>query len=143
MESAPKWFVNELHCIDPTWYVRINEDAQEYEIMKMAEIYLKFKDGTIYKKKEPRVVGSYKHCNYSALTSLRYRKWLGRQMDIVNHPERERKAMKDSDDAKKAKMKEEGNDLVAHGLIEHDTYANKRKQSFSYGGSGKTEVKHG
>jgi hypothetical protein len=63
-------------------------------------------------------------------------------MSIVEHPERERKMMKDQDEAHKARQREEGHDLVTHGLIEHDMIANKRKQSFSYGGSKQTEVKH-
>lgn len=142
MELTPKWFLKELACIDPTYYVRINYEAEMYDVMKEAEIYIKFRDGTIYKRKEPKVVGSYKHLNYATLTSLRYRKWLGRQMSIVEHPERERKMMKEKDEAHKARMREEGNELVAHGLIEHDMISNKRKQSFSYGGAGQTEAKH-
>jgi hypothetical protein len=138
--EVPGWFKRELRCIDPTYYVRVNTVAQSYDVMKDAEIYLKFKDGTVYQRKEPRVVGSYPYANSEALTNLRYRKWLGRQMKIVEHPERERKMLQEAEDEHKRKEQDAGTELVAQGLIEHDNLANKRRQSWSYGGSDRKEA---
>jgi hypothetical protein len=129
MESTPKWFLRELRIIDPTYYVKVNEAARTYDVMKDAEIYLKFRDGTVYKRKEPRVVGSYPLANERALTSLRYRKWLGRQMRIIEKPGAEREAMRKEEEARMAKHKEEGFDMMTYGFKE--AYAVDRKHSVS------------
>ncbi len=129
MEPIPKWFLRELKIIDPTYYVKINDEAQTYDVMKDADIYLKFRDGTVYKKKAPRVVGSYQHAVESVLTSLRYRKWLGRQMKIVEKPNAEREAMQKKDAESMEKHKEEGFDMMTYGFKE--AYEVDRKHSVS------------
>jgi hypothetical protein len=116
MEATPRWFLKELACIDPTYYVRVNYEAEMYDVMKEAEIYIKFRDGTIYKRKEPRVVGSYPHANYEALTSLRYRKFLGRQMRIIEKPGIELEKMRQEEAERMGKIKEEGFDMMSYGL---------------------------
>jgi hypothetical protein len=113
---VPRWFKRLLAIVDPTYYVRRPRPDGPYEIMKDAEIYLKFKDGTEICRREPRVVDTTPYLGDRIIQKLQYRKWLGRQMRILDKPNAEREAWQRHDADKKAKMKEEGFEQAAYGL---------------------------
>ena len=129
MLHVPRWFKRELSFIDPTYYVKKDSPDGPYAIMKDADIYIKFRDGTVYKTKEPRVVDSFMRLNDAALTHLRYRKWLGRQMKIIENPGRELAYLEAQEKAAMAKERELGNDMAAEGF--HEGYRLSKKHSVS------------
>jgi hypothetical protein len=114
----PQWFKKELKYIDASYYVRTIENGQLYEIVMNVDRELKFRDGTVYHITGPKVVDVFRYLNDAALNTLRYRKWLGRQMNIIENPQKELDYLAKQEAAAKAKEKEIANEMVAEGMYE-------------------------
>jgi hypothetical protein len=129
--SPPKWFISELACIDPTYYVRIKEESQVYEIVKDADVVIEDPQYGMraYRITGPKVVDVFRYLNAEALTKLRYRKWLGRQMKIVENPRAEFNFLLAQEKAAKEKEMRLAYDMMSEGLMEG--YRIDRKHSVS------------
>ncbi|MFA5377645.1 MAG: hypothetical protein WC455_17980 [Dehalococcoidia bacterium] len=127
MERPTRGFLRLLKIVDPTYYVRMRPEAGLYEIIKDKDVRVWFPDGTVRWRKEPRVVGTYRYCSDGVISELQYRKWLGRQMNIVDKPMAEINAMRAAEKERMAKIKEEGYDQMAYGGV--DSYKMGRRHS--------------
>lgn len=79
MESPPKWFLDELEIIDPTYFVVRNEDYQYYEIKRKMDIDRKDKDNGKRVRIHNPTVAVFHTLNDEALLSIRRRKYIGLQ----------------------------------------------------------------
>jgi len=131
MVSPPKWFLRQLSCIDPTYYIRLNEETHLYEIVKDVDHVIPFRDGQKYRLRGPRIVDVFIRLNDDALNKLRYRKYLGRRMNILENPQKEFNFMKAQETAAKAKEKALCDEMVAEGISEGYKYEIQRKHSVS------------
>jgi hypothetical protein len=132
MVSPPKWFLSELACIDPTYYVRAKEESQIYEIVKDADVVIESPFRGAFRITGPKVVDVFRYLNADALTKLRKRKWWGRQLKIIENPRAEFNFLLAQEKAAKAKEMDLAHDMMTEGLLEG--YRIDRKKSWSYGG---------
>jgi len=116
--TIPKWFKRELSFVDPTYYVRINKATMVYEIVKDVDIRIPFRDRTVARITGPRVVDVFRYLNDAALDHLRYRKWLGRRMKIVENPGRELAYLQAQEKAAMQKQKQIGYEMMSEGMME-------------------------
>jgi hypothetical protein len=82
-----------------------------------------------YRITGPKTVDVFKHLNADALMHLRYRKWLGRQMKIVEKPGAEFSYLLAQEKAAKAKEMDLAYDMMTEGFKEG--YRLDRKHSVS------------
>ena len=128
---VPKWFTRELSFVDPSYYVRTNEQTQVYEIVKDSDIVIPSKMNGPIRITGPKVVDVFRYLNDSALTHLRYRKYLGRQMNIVENPKKELAYLEAQEKAAMRKEKEIGYEMMAEGMYEGYKYEIQGKHSVS------------
>ena len=114
---VPRWFLRELRFIDPT--SRVEYDGKPlYRIVKDVDMIIPVPfRGTIHVK-GPRTVDVFPYLNDSALTHLRYRKWLGRRMNIIENPKKELAYLEAQEKAAMAKEREIGYEMMAEGMYE-------------------------
>ena len=129
MVHPPKWFLAELACVDPTYYIRMKEDTQVYEIVKDADVVVESPMRGAFRITGPKVVDVFQYLNADALTTLRRRKWWGRQLKILERPNAEWNYMVAQEQAAKAKEMNIAHEMMAEGMMEG--YKIERKHSVS------------
>jgi hypothetical protein len=77
----------------------------------------------------PKTVDVFQRLNADALMHLRYRKWLGRQMKVIENPNAEWNFMVAQERAAKAKEMNIAHEMMAEGMMEG--YKIERKHSVS------------
>ncbi len=128
----PKYFLHELKIIDSTYFVEIDYNKGLYRIVKEVDVVIPSKMNGSIRIRGPRAVDVFTHLNDAALTHLRYRKWLGRQMNIVENPKKELAYLEAQDKAAMAKEKEIGYEMMAEGFFEG--YKLSQRKSINMGG---------
>jgi hypothetical protein len=129
MEPVPNWFKRELRTVDPNYYVVINEESQVYRIMMNSDVVVQSPFRGAYRIIGPKTVDVFRYLNDEALTKLRYRKWLGRQMKIIENPNAEWNFLQAQEKAAKAKEMDLVYDMMAEGGME--AYKIDRKHTVS------------
>ena len=129
MQTPAKWFLRELACVDSTYYVRVKEDTQVYEIIKDADVVVESPMRGAFRITGPKTVDVFQHLNADALTSLRRRKYIGRQMKILERPNAEWEYLIAQERAAKQKEMAIAHDMMAEGMMEG--YKIDRKHSVS------------
>jgi hypothetical protein len=129
MVSPPAWFLRELKTVDPNYYVVANEEARVYRIMMNSDVVVESPMRGAFRITGPKTVDVFQHLNADALMHLRYRKWLGRQMKIIENPQNELAFLMAQEKAAKAKEMNLAHEMMAEGLQEG--YRIDRKHSVS------------
>jgi len=129
VQTPAKWFLRELACVDSTYYVRVKEDTQVYEIIKDADVVVESPMRGAFRITGPKTVDVFQHLNADALTSLRRRKYIGRQMKILERPNAEWEYLIAQERAAKQKEMAIAHDMMAEGMMEG--YKIDRKHSVS------------
>jgi len=129
MEPVPNWFKRELRTVDHRYRVEVDEPGQIYRIVMDADVIMESPFQGAFRITGPKVVDVFQHLNDDALTHLRYRKWLGRQMKIVENPRAEWSYLLAQEKAAKAKEMNIAHDMMAEGMMEG--YKIDRKHSVS------------
>lgn len=129
MESVPRWFKRELRMVDERYYVEVDEQARIYRILMKSDVVVESPMLGSYRIVGPKTVDVFQHCNANAIMHLRYRKWLGRKMKIIENPRAEMAFMQAQEKAAKDKEMRLAYDMMAEGLMEG--YRLDRKHSVS------------
>jgi len=129
MVSPPAWFLRELKTIDYRYRVEANEETQSYRIVMDADVVVESPVRGAFRITGSKVVDVFQHLNADALMHLRYRKWLGRQMKIIENPRAEWSYLLAQEKAAKAKEMNIAHDMMAEGMMEG--YRIERKHSVS------------
>ena len=129
MVSPQSWFLRELRIIDHRYRVIPVEETQSYRIVMDADVVVESPVRGAFRITGPKVVDVFQHLNADALMHLRYRKWLGRQMKIIENPRAEWNYLQAQERAAKAKEMNIAHDMMAEGFMEG--YRIERKHSVS------------
>lgn len=129
MESVPRWFKRELRTVDERYYVEVDERARIYRILMKSDVVVESPMLGSYRIVGPKTVDVFQHCNATAIMHLRYRKWLGRRMKIIENPRAEMAFMQAQEKAAKEKEMRLAYDMMAEGFMEG--YRLDRKHSVS------------
>jgi hypothetical protein len=129
MVSPPAWFLRELRMIDHRYRAEADEQGQIYRIIMDSDIVIESPIYGEHRITGPKVVDVFQHLNADALMHLRYRKWLGRQMKIIENPRAEWNYLQAQERAAKAKEMNIAHDMMAEGFMEG--YRIERKHSVS------------
>lgn len=124
MESPPKWFVDELQIIDPTYFVVANEDYQYYEIKKKMDIDRVDKENGKHVRVHNPTVAVFHTLNDDALLSIRRRKYIGLQyrQDTMAYLKDIQKQNREA----KAKAKQIAREMMAEGYMRIYNLGRKR-----------------
>jgi hypothetical protein len=95
MVSPQSWFLRELRIIDHRYRVIPVEEAQSYRIVMDAEVIVESPMRGAFRITGPKTVDVFQHLNDAALTTLRYRKYLGRKMKLPVGPREGRESQRD------------------------------------------------
>lgn len=129
----PRWFIKELKTVDERYYVVADEETRLYKIMMNSDIVVHSKFRGAHRITGPKTVDVFRHLNANALTHLRYRKWLGRQMKIMEKPNAEWNFIQAQEKEAKKKEMDLAHEMIAEGLQEG--YRIERRHSVSLGGA--------
>jgi hypothetical protein len=130
VEPIPDWFVREMkRTIDHRYRVEVDEATKIYKIVMDSDVVVESPMRGAFRITGPKTVDVFTHLNADALMHLRYRKWLGRQMKIIENPQREFAFLMAQEKAAKAKEMNLAHEMMAEGLQEG--YRIDRKHSVS------------
>jgi hypothetical protein len=129
MVSPQSWFLRELRIIDHRYRVIPVEETQSYRIVMDAEVIVESPMRGAFRITGPKTVDVFQHLNDAALTTLRYRKYLGRKMKIIENPRAEWNFLLAQEKAAKAKEMNIAHEMMAEGMMEG--YKIDRKHSVS------------
>jgi len=129
MEPIPNWFKRELRTVDERYYIEADESAQIYRIMLMADVVVESPFRGSYRITGPKTVDVFQHLNADAIMHLRYRKWLGRRLKIIENPQAEWAYLQAQEKAAKQKEMDLAYDMMAEGGME--AYKIDRKHTVS------------
>jgi hypothetical protein len=129
MVSPQSWFLRELRIIDHRYRVIPVEKTQSYRIVMDAEVIVESPMRGAFRITGPKTVDVFQHLNDAALTTLRYRKYLGRKMKIIENPRAEWNFLLAQEKAAKAKEMNIAHEMMAEGMMEG--YKIDRKHSVS------------
>lgn len=132
MEPIPGWFVREMQrTIDHRYFVEADENAQVYRVVMDADVVVSAPQYGMRAKRivAPKTVDVFKHLNADALMHLRFRKWRGRQMKILENPRAEWSYLVAQEKEAKDKEMRLAYDMMAEGFMEG--YRLDRKHSVS------------
>lgn len=129
MVSPPAWFLRELRIIDHRYRVVPSEETQSYRIVMDADVVVESPTSGAFRITGPKTVDVFQHLNADALMHLRYRKWLGRQMKVIENPNAEWNFMVAQERVAKAKEMNIAYEMMTEGLQEG--YKIDRKHSVS------------
>lgn len=125
MAVVNKCFKRDLKVLDPSYFVRYNDEYQYYEIKKKMSVKRTDKENGIRVRIKDPTVAIFHHLNDSAIQNMNKRKFLGRKYD----GEKYLKWIKDRNKESKAKGKALAREMVAEGFMEE--YKHQRKKTFS------------
>jgi hypothetical protein len=129
MVSPPAWFVRELKTVDHRYRVEVRESSQVYAIVMDADVVVESPIRGAFRITGPKTVDVFQHLNDDALTALRRRKYIGRQMKILERPNAEWEYLIAQERAAKAKEMNLAHEMMAEGMMEG--YKIDRKHSVS------------
>jgi hypothetical protein len=129
MVSPKSWFLRELRIIDHRYRVIPVEETQSYRIVMDADVVVESPMRGAFRITGPKTVDVFQHLNDDALTALRRRKYIGRQMKILERPNAEWEYLIAQERAAKAKEMNIAHDMMAEGMMEG--YRIERKHSVS------------
>ena len=131
MEPIPAWFRRELRTVDHRYRVEADEKAQVYRVVMDSDVVIHLPQYGMKGKRiiGPKTVDVFRHLNADAIMHLKYRKWLGRQMKIVENPRAEFNFLLAQEKAAKEKEMRLAYDMMSEGLMEG--YRIDRKHSVS------------
>jgi len=129
MVSPQSWFLRELRIIDHRYRVIPVEETQSYRIVMDADVVVESPVRGAFRITGPKTVDVFQRLNADALMHLRYRKWLGRQMKVIENPNAEWNFMVAQERAAKAKEMNIAHEMMAEGMMEG--YKIERKHSVS------------
>ena len=129
MVSPQSWFLRELRIIDHRYRVIPVEETQSYRIVMDSDVMVESPMRGAFRITGPKTVDVFQHLNADALTSLRRRKYIGRQMKILERPNAEWEYLIAQERAAKQKEMAIAHDMMAEGMMEG--YKIDRKHSVS------------
>ena len=125
MATVNKCFKRDLKVLDPSYFVRYNNEYQYYEIKKKMDVKRTDKDKGIKVRIKDPTVAVFHHLNDSAIQNMQERKFLGRKYDGEKYLNWIKSRNKES----RAKKKQIAREMVAEGFMEEHKF--QRKKSFS------------
>lgn len=81
MSTVNKCFKRDLKVLDPSYFVKYNDEYRYYEIKRKMDVKRTDKENGIKVKIKDPTVAIFHHLNDSAIQNMQKRKFLGRQYD--------------------------------------------------------------